>query len=142
MQFEHTPILSPSSHRSIPPLYAKLVHFKVVTDPVTSPRDVYNAFGPSSTLAVKQGCSHSCGNQDLVTERGSHLGGFLFQAISLSSHLMPEGLSKGPFYSEDLSIKADLFEMTIVERFGSWPYHFLSQEVGKNVLNSTNNLTS
>ena len=121
MQFEHTPILSPSSHLSIPPLYAKLVHFKVVTDPVTSPRDVYNAFGPSSTLAVKQGCSHSCGNQDLVTERGSYLGGFLFQAISLSSHLMPEGLSKGPFYSEDLSIKADFLGRQAMRGFVPCP---------------------
>ena len=124
MQLKNTPILSPSPHLSIPPLYAKLVHFKVVTDPVTSPRDVYNAFGPSSTLAVKQGCSHSCRNQDLVTERAVPiLGGFLFQAISLSSHLMPEGLSQAAFLCREPLNQGRVFGKRIVEIFCSWPYH-------------------
>ena len=39
------------------PIYAKLMHYKVLTVAVTSPHDVYNAFCPYSTLALRQGCS-------------------------------------------------------------------------------------
>ena len=83
------------------PLRAKLLHFKVVPASLSSPHDVYNAFCRSSTLAVKQGCSHSSGNQKLITEKRPYLKEFLFQAISPTSHLMPEGPSKRAFYSED-----------------------------------------
>ena len=36
------------------PIYARLVHFKVLVVAVTSPHDVYNAFCPSSTKTGMQ----------------------------------------------------------------------------------------
>ena len=95
----------------ISPLRAKLLHFKVVPASLSSPHDVYNAFCRSSTPAVKQGCSHSSGNQKLNMEKRPYLEDFLFQAISPTSHLMPEGPSKRAFYSEDFSSKVQ----TVIE---------------------------